>query len=132
MEQEEIKSDNSKSENGDIKPKGDNCGISLSTFVLALAAVLLGAVLVNLWIRVINNLAYNLLGYNPDSFWVALIVALLATGVLVAYIFIAFDDDHGNQLKAQLTGLGFVSVNTSNFSPGDIGDTGDSHDHNNM
>jgi len=112
-------SDNSNSENGDIKPKADNCGISLSTFVLALAAVLLGAILVNLWIRVINNLAYNLLGYNPDSFFVALIVALLATGVLVAYIFIAFDDENGNQIKAQLTGLGFVSVNTSNFSPGD-------------
>jgi hypothetical protein len=98
--------------------------ITTSQFILALVAVLLGAILVNLWIRVINNFNFNFLGLNQDSFWWTLLIALTFTGVLIAYIAIAFDDDTSNQIKARISGLSLSGTvaNSSNFVPNDTSD----------
>ncbi len=112
-----------------VKPKETvtNCGISTTQFILALVAVLLGAILVNLWIRVINNFNFNFLGLNQDSFWWTLLIALVFTGVLVAYIAIAFDEDTSHQIKAKISGLslGGTVANSSNFVPADTSDFND-------
>lgn len=78
------------------------------TFVLALIAILIGSVLVNLWIRVINNFTYQTLGLNQDSTIWALIIALVMTTVLVVYIIIVLDDDTGCAVKQNMTGVSFA------------------------
>ena len=92
---------------------------SFGAFVAALCAVLLGAVLVNLWIRVINNFAYNFLGLNENSFVWSLIVALIATGILVLYITTILEENLSNQVKSNITGLTFggTASNVTNNSP---------------
>lgn len=102
----------------------EDCTISQGQFILALAAVLLASVLVNLWIRVINNFAFNFLKLDQDSLFWSLIVALIATGILVLFLVIAFDENTSNQIKGNLTGLTFGSTvtNNSNFAPNDGSD----------
>lgn len=80
------------------------------TFVLALVAILLGSVLVNLWIRVINNFTYQTLGLSPDSTIWALIIALTMTTILVVYIIIVLDDDTGCAVKQNITGVSFTGA----------------------
>ena len=106
------------------KSTKDCSTITTSQFILALVAVLLGAILVNLWIRVINNFNFNFLGLNQDSFWWTLLIALIFTGILVAYIAIAFDDDTSNQIKSKISGLSLSGTvaNTANFVPADTSD----------
>jgi hypothetical protein len=100
------------------KVKGDNCNIGFWVFFAALFAVLLVSVLANIWIRVINNLAFNYFGLNQESFFWTLLVALILTGIFIAYIFLAFDEDSSNALKSRIVGLNFgTAVNTSNISP---------------
>lgn len=101
-------------------PKNDNCGISFWVFFAALFAILLVSVLANIWIRVINNFAFNYLNLNQDSFWWALVVALVLTGIFIGYIFLAFDEDNGNALRTRIVGLNFggsAAANTTNISP---------------
>lgn len=86
------------------------CTTSHWTFVLALVAILLGSVLVNLWIRVINNFTYHTLKLNPDSTTWAFIIALLATGVLVLYVALVLDDDTSNSVKQSITGVSYAAV----------------------
>ncbi len=92
---------------------------SFGAFVAALFAVLLGAVLVNLWIRVINNFAYNYLGLNENSFIWSLVVALVATGILVLYITTILEENLSNQVKSNITGVTFggAIANVTNNSP---------------
>jgi len=93
------------------------CNPSFGAFIAALVAVLLGAVLVNLWIRVINNFAYNFLNLNENSFFWALIVALIATGLLILYITTILEENLSNQVKSNLTGVAFGgTANITNFS----------------
>jgi hypothetical protein len=80
------------------------------TFIKALIAVLLGSVLVNLWIRVINNFTYHTLKLSQDSTMWAVIIAVLATTILVIYIIFILDEDSGCQVKQQMTGVSFVAA----------------------
>lgn len=94
-----------------------NCNPSFGAFISALVAVLLGAVLVNLWIRVINNFAYNFLKLNENSFFWTLVVALIATGLLILYITTILEENLSNQVKSNLTGVAFGgTANVTNFS----------------
>jgi hypothetical protein len=79
-------------------------------FVLALVAILLGSTLVNLWIRVINNFAYNTLGLNQDSTFWALLIALFFTTILIVYIIIVLDDNVGKAVKQSMTGITILSA----------------------
>lgn len=100
--------------------KDDNCGVSFWVFFAALFAILLVSVLANIWIRVINNLAFNYFNLNPDSFWWTLLVALILTGIFIGYIFLAFDEDNGNALRTRIVGLNFggsTAANATNISP---------------
>jgi hypothetical protein len=109
-----------KVDNNTLKPKDDNCGVSFWVFFAALFAILLVSVLANIWIRVINNLAFNYFNINQDSFWWTLLVALILTGIFVGYIFLAFDEDNGNALRTRIVGLNFggsVVANSTNISP---------------
>ncbi len=113
--------------------KTDEC-VSFGLFIGALFAILLVSVLANLWIRVINNIAFNLSNkpfFSADSIWWSLIVALIITGVFVAYVFLAFDNDTSNALKTRIVGItggggASTAANVSNIAPepndNDIGD----------
>lgn len=79
-------------------------------FVTALVAILLGAVLVNLWIRVINNFAFHTLGLNQDSTFWALIVSIFFTVILIVYIIFVLDDDTGKSVKQSMTGIAVSGV----------------------
>lgn len=105
----------------EIKPKGCDDEI---TFIKALVAVLLGAVLVNLWIRVINNFTYHTLKLDPDSFPWALVIALVCTGLLVIYIIFILDEDTSLQIRQNMTGVTYATItginnNMNNFDSGD-------------
>jgi hypothetical protein len=80
------------------------------TFVKALVAVIIGAVLVNLWIRVINNFTYHTLKLSPDSTFWAIMIALITTGLLVIYIIFILDDDTSCQIKQNITGVSFTAA----------------------
>jgi glycerol uptake facilitator-like aquaporin len=80
------------------------------TFIKALIAVLLGAVLVNLWIRVINNFTYHTLKLSQDSTFWAIIIAVIATSFLVIYIIFVLDNDTSLQLRQNMTGVSFVAA----------------------
>ena len=80
------------------------------TFVKALVAVIIGAVLVNLWIRVINNFTYHTLKLNPDSTFWAIMIALITTGLLVIYIIFILDEDTSCQIKQNITGVSFTAA----------------------
>ena len=79
------------------------------TFVLALVAILLGSVLVNLWIRVINNFTYQTLGLKQESTFWALVIAMTMTAVLVVYIIMVLDDNTSCAVKQNITGVAFAS-----------------------
>ena len=79
-------------------------------FVTALVAILLGAVLVNLWIRVINNFAYETLGLDQNSTFWALIVAVFFTIILVVYIIFVLEDDTGKAVKQSMTGIAVSGI----------------------
>lgn len=120
-------------EGADVKaegqsPKGD-CHATHWTFVKALVAILLGSVLVNLWIRVINNFTYHTLKLNPDSFVWATVIALVCTGFLVLYIAVILDEDTSVQVRQTMTGVAFVSTAagfTGQNTPMEVGDLGNS------
>ncbi len=79
-------------------------------FILALVAILLGSVLVNLWIRVINNFAYQTLGLNQDSTFWALIIALFFTTILIVYIIFVLEDDLSKAVKQNMTGITVIGA----------------------
>ena len=111
--------------------KGTEC-VSFSLFIGALFAILLVSVLANLWIRVINNLAFNNAMSNfrwtkseffiGDNFWWSLIIALIVTGIFVGYVFLAFDNDTSNALRTRIVGItggggASAAANVSNIEP---------------
>ncbi len=104
----------------EIKPKGCDDEI---VFIKALVAVLLGAVLVNLWIRFINNFTYHTLNLNPDSTFWAIIIALFFTGLLVIYIIFILDEDTSLQIRQSMTGVTYATItginNNMNFGNDD-------------
>jgi hypothetical protein len=103
-----------------MKTKDTQC-VSFGLFIGALFAILLVSVLANLWIRVVNNLAYNYFRLNQDSFWWASLVAIIATGIFVGYVFLAFDNETSNALRTRIVGIsggggGAAAANVSNIS----------------
>lgn len=94
-------------------PKQNNCdGISVGTFTLALVAILGGSILVVLWVRFINNFTFQFLKLNENSALISFLIAIIATGVLVGYIFI-LDDSVSGQLKSHMSGLSFATISTT-------------------
>jgi hypothetical protein len=79
-------------------------------FVTALVAILLGAVLVNLWIRVINNFTYHTLGLDQDSTFWAIIVAVFFTIILIVYIIFVLEDNTGKAVKQSMTGISVSGI----------------------
>lgn len=75
------------------------------SFVTALVAIILSSVLVNLWIRVINNFTTHTLGLNPDSTGWALLAAIFFTTVLIVYIIFILDEDTSKAVKQNMTGI---------------------------
>ena len=110
--------------------KTDDC-VSFGLFIGALFAILLVSVLANLWIRVINNLAFNSITFfgntkffNADNVWWSAIVALIVTGIFVGYVFLAFDNDTSNALRTRIVGItggggASAAANVSNIEPND-------------
>lgn len=100
------------------KEKSSSNCVSFGLFIGALFAILLVSVLANLWIRVVNNFAYNYLRLNQDSFWWATLVALIATGIFTGYVFLAFDNETSNALRTRIVGIsggGSAAANVSNL-----------------
>ena len=94
-------------------PKQNDCdSISVGTFTLALVAILGGSILVVLWVRFINNFTFHFLKLNENSALISFLIAIIATGVLVGYIFI-LDDSVSGQLKSHMSGLSFAAVTTN-------------------
>lgn len=95
------------------KDKGDEKSVSVDenwSFVTALVAIILSSVLVNLWIKVINNFTTHTLGISSDSTGWALLAALFFTVVLIVYIIFALDDDTGKAVKQNITGISILGV----------------------
>jgi hypothetical protein len=103
-----------------MEAKAKSCNSSWGVFIAALFAVLLGSILVNLWIRVLNNFTYQTLGLNPDSTLWSLLIALCASGILVLYIFVVLDDDTSAKIQQKVTGVAFGAA--SNAANGTIDD----------
>lgn len=80
------------------------------SFVTALVAIILSSVLVNLWIRVINNFTTHTLGLNPDSTGWALLAAAFFTVILVVYVIIILDEDTSKAVKQSMTGITVMGV----------------------
>lgn len=105
----------------EIKSK-TGCDDSNFTFITALVAIILGSLLTVLWVRFINNFTFNFLKLNQDSTLVTLVIALIATGVLIIYIVFILDDETSTYIKSHLTGIAFTgsSNNTSNIVTSDL------------
>ena len=80
------------------------------SFVTALVAIILSSVLVNLWIKVINNFTTHTLGLNPDSTGWALLAAIFFTTVLIVYIIFVLDEDTSKAVKQNMTGITILGV----------------------
>ena len=93
------------------KKKGEEKSVSIDenwSFVTALVAIILSSVLVNLWIRVINNFTTHTLGLNPDSTGWALLAAIFFTAVLIVYIIFILDEDTSKAVKQNMTGISII------------------------
>jgi hypothetical protein len=77
------------------------------SYVDMLFVVTLGWLLVQLWQRPVENLAYNTLGLNKDSTYHTFIVALVATAIFLVFVF-NFDSILGNIVENDITGNNFV------------------------
>jgi len=84
---------------------------SETTFVQLLAAILIGWILVDLWVRVIENLAYRTMGLDIDSTYHTFLVAVAVTLLFVLYVRL-FNDDKGQMAEgvAQEQIMPLVSV----------------------
>lgn len=56
------------------------------SFIELMLAVVIGWMLVDLWVRAIENFAYGTLGMNKKSSYHALIVAATVTAIFVVYL----------------------------------------------
>jgi hypothetical protein len=63
--------------------------LSNLSFAEAVIGIVLAWVLVALWVRVVENLAYGYLALNRDSTRHALLVAVVSTAVLIIYVALA-------------------------------------------
>ena len=56
------------------------------TFITVVLAIVIAWILVALWTRVIENLAFGTLGLNGDSFWHAFIVAIVFSVIFIIFV----------------------------------------------
>ena len=92
------------------KGKSVTCEDNNGQFIKALFAIVLGALLVNLWLRVINNFFFNFLNLSQESLLWALFIALLFTGLLIIYVVFILDDETSLSVKRSLTGIAAASA----------------------
>ncbi len=90
--------------------KGDTCLSNDGQFIKALLAIVLAALIVNLWLRVINNFFFHFLNLSQESLLWALFIALLFTGLLIIYIVFILDEETSLSVKRNLTGIAAVSA----------------------
>lgn len=74
------------------------------TFIEVLFAIVIAWLLVSLWEKVIENLAYHTIGLNPDSTTHSFIVALTVTIIFVAYALL-FNDATGGIIEGNITSI---------------------------
>ncbi len=91
-----------------IPPCNSSSPISLGYFVVFLIAVIMSWILVDVWTKVIDNLAYVTFKLNATSTWHSFIVASVCTFVFLAYILIA--EPVGGDVKLQIIGSTMVST----------------------
>ena len=58
------------------------------TFITIVLAIVIAWILVAVWTRVIENLAFGTLGLNGDSFWHAVIVAIVVTVLFLVFVWV--------------------------------------------
>lgn len=63
------------------------------TFTQLLAAVLIGWILVELWVRAIDNFTFNCLGLDRNSPMQTFLIALILTGLFIGYVMMIGDDE---------------------------------------
>ena len=56
------------------------------TFITIVLAIVIAWILVALWVRVIENLAFGAFGLNGDSFWHAFIVAIVFSVIFIVFV----------------------------------------------
>jgi hypothetical protein len=91
-----------------IPPYNSSSPISLGYFVVFLIAVIMSWILVDVWTKVIDNLAYVTFKLNANSTWHSFIVASICTLVFLAYILVA--EPAGGDVKLQILGSTTVST----------------------
>lgn len=96
--------------------KGNSCNTNKNVlFIKALIAVLIGALLVQLWVRFVNNFTFQTLKLNPDSTFWTLLIALFFTGLLVIYVIFILDEETGKQIRERITGVSFTTITANNI-----------------
>lgn len=87
--------------------------LSQEAFVTLLLAIILGWILVAVWTRVVENLAYGTLRLNEDSSWHAFVVALAMTAIFLVFVYLI---NTYNIVPGQ--NFGEVFLQADNFPPG--------------
>lgn len=78
------------------------------TFLVILVIIIISWILIELWGKVIENLAYNTFGLNPNSTIHALIVAVVVT---LVFLIILYCIDEDNKIRDKMTPLDRTHVN---------------------
>lgn len=84
----------------DLK-KIENCNkkndLQITKFVSILIIVIISWILIELWLKVLENFAYNTLGMNSSSTWHSLIIAVTIT--LIFILILEFMEEDGTNIK---------------------------------
>jgi hypothetical protein len=73
------------------------------TFIEVLFAIVIAWLMVALWEKVIDNLAYHTIGLNPNSTTHSFMVALTVTVIFIAYALL-FNDATGGIIEGNIEG----------------------------
>ena len=72
-------------------PLAINGATEFSSFVRLLPSVIVAWILITLWLRVIDNLTYKIICARKESLLHTTIIAMVATGVLLLYMYYSKD-----------------------------------------
>lgn len=89
------------------------------TFAELLFVLLIGWVLVSLWQRFLDNLAFNTLGLDEDSTYQTFIIALVATTIFLLFIF-SFNNIYGGLVESTITGGAVTGIMGTAVTPFDF------------
>ena len=73
------------------------------SFVEVLLTIILAWILVDLYGKAINTFTYSFLSLNPENAWHAFVIAITATGILLAFIFT--NKDISDRLEQSLSNM---------------------------